>query len=79
MNYLVASSILTLYDQLRQEVEQRLPQEIEEGKTYWDGKPIKYSLSKINFETMNAIYSRYIGCGDYEERERSFNLDELFD
>jgi len=78
MNFTQAKAIHELFEELRQEVEQRLPQTIDLGQKTWNDKPITYSLSKVDFEDMEVTYSRYVGCGEYETHIERLNLEELF-
>ena len=79
MNFTQAKAIHQLFEELRQEVENRLPQSLDFGQRTWDDEPILFHLSKVDFEDMKATYSRYVGCGEYETHTKRIDLDELFD
>lgn len=63
--------------ELKALVESQVPTTIVRQHLWRDYSTLTYSLDSISLEDLEATYSAYVGCGDYEYTTEAIDLDAL--
>lgn len=63
--------------ELKALVESKVPHTIVRRHPWRDNATMTYTLDSISLEDLEAHYSAYVGCGDYEHTTEHIDLDAL--